>query len=117
MNYIAIPGLISKRTMGRVGRVETNIEKANRILHIVVEHFGITVEELKSKTRQRRICFPRQIVIYLVHKTTSMSLKDIGSLVGGKDHTTAIYAREAVMNLMDSDEEIRIEIEELRHQI
>ena len=58
------------------------------ILDIVADHFGITVADLKSNKRNADIAFPRQIAMFLIRTMTESSLKAVGIILGGKDHST-----------------------------
>ncbi|MCL1918482.1 MAG: chromosomal replication initiator protein DnaA [Peptococcaceae bacterium] len=67
----------------------------------VAEHYGLTVQDLKQKTRTRTISFPRQIAMYLCCKYTGLSLPDIGGKFGGRDHTTVLHARDKIKQLCE----------------
>ena len=58
------------------------------ILDVVSEHFGISIADLKSSKRTAEIAIPRQIFMYLCRDMTSASLKVMGIVLGGKDHST-----------------------------
>lgn len=66
------------------------------ILDIVADHFGITVADLKSNKRNADIANPRQISMYLIRTMTESSLKAIGVVLGGKDHSTIKYGIEKI---------------------
>lgn len=74
------------------------------ILDIVSDHFGITVADLKSKKRDSEIAVPRQICMYLMRTMTDTSLKGIGAVLGGKDHSTVKYGVEKIAKDIESDE-------------
>lgn len=74
------------------------------ILDIVADHFGITVADLKSKKRDSEIAVPRQICMYLMRTMTDTSLKGIGAVLGGKDHSTVKYGVEKIAKDIESDE-------------
>ena len=74
------------------------------ILDIVAEHFGITVSDLKSNKRNAEIANPRQIAMYLIRTMTETSLKAIGVILGGKDHSTIKYGVEKINNEIKTDE-------------
>lgn len=48
----------------------------------VSSFFGVTREELASRSRKRSILVPRQITIYLCHRYTNATLTDIGRALG-----------------------------------
>ena len=76
------------------------------ILDIVAEHFNISIADLKSKKRNAEIANPRQVAMYLMRtmSTKELSLKAIGSIFGGKDHSTIKYGIEKVESEMETDE-------------
>lgn len=76
------------------------------ILDIVAEHFNISIADLKSKKRNAEIANPRQIAMYLMRtmSTKELSLKAIGAIFGGKDHSTIKYGIEKVESEMETDE-------------
>ncbi len=63
----------------------------NYIAEKTAEHFGITMNEMYSNNRSRNIAYPRQIVMYLCRKLTSLSLTEIGEKLGKRDHTTILH--------------------------
>lgn len=76
------------------------------ILDIVAEHFNISIAALKSKKRNAEIANPRQVAMYLMRtmSTKELSLKAIGAIFGGKDHSTIKYGIEKVESEMETDE-------------
>lgn len=61
------------------------------IIDVVCEHFHVTMEQMISKSRSSDIAKPRQIAMYLCKNMTDTSLDTIGSLLGGRDHSTVIH--------------------------
>lgn len=61
------------------------------IIDVVCEHFHVTMEQMISKSRSSDIAKPRQIAMYLCKNMTDTSLETIGSLLGGRDHSTVIH--------------------------
>jgi chromosomal replication initiator protein len=53
-------------------------------------------ESLHSKRRTRALVEPRQVAMYLCREVLGMTLHDIGSTFGGRDHSTVIHAVERV---------------------
>jgi chromosomal replication initiator protein len=62
------------------------------ILRLVAKEFQISVADLKSERKNRQLAVPRQLAMYLCRKYTHLSLPDIGTLFGGKNHTTVLHA-------------------------
>lgn len=74
------------------------------ILAIVSEAFEISIEQLKSKSRKRDIVIGRQVAMYLSKKYTKVSLKELGGVFGGRDHSTVIYSLKTVEDLLETDD-------------
>jgi DnaA-like protein len=55
-----------------------------------------TPESLHSKRRTRTLVEPRQVAMYLCREVLRMTLHDIGTTFGGRDHSTVIHAVERV---------------------
>lgn len=75
--------------------LETDSERIvspDHILAEVARVFSVTTKDLKGSSRLRRFVEPRQIAMWLIRRTTCLSLPRIGKLFGGRDHTTVIHA-------------------------
>src|SRR5205807_589756 len=87
------------------------------IQQAVSDHYGIPLEELKGKRRDKHIVFPRQVAMYIVREETPSSLPVIGQAFGGRDHTTALHSIEKITNEMKEDERLRYEIQTIRERL
>lgn len=87
------------------------------IMDIVADHFGISVQDLKSNKRNADIAIPRQICMYLIHTMTSSSLKAIGIILGGRDHSTVKYGVEKIASEEKKDETLNNTINIIRKKI
>ena len=84
------------------------------VQEIVADHFGITVADLKSKSRKRELVYPRQIAMYLAKEKTELALKSIGYHFGGRDHSTVIHAIQTINDLITEKPETRETVEKLK---
>ena len=87
------------------------------ILDIVSEHFNVTVTDLRSNKRNSEIAYPRQIAMYLIRTMTESSLKAVGVVLGGKDHSTVKYAIEKIENEARESESFSNTLSILRKKI
>lgn len=87
------------------------------IQRTVADYFSLEVEKLQSGTRVRQVVLARQISMFLVKNYTDKSLKAIGNLFGGRDHSTVLYSIKTVQDLMETDETIKKTLEELDRKI
>ena len=84
----------------------------DKILAAVSSHYGLTVEDLKSRKRTSNIASARHVAIYMIKKLTDRSLPAIGR-VFGRDHTTIINSIDAVEKKLASDSSFDSEVHEL----
>ena len=90
---------------------------ADQIIYEVAIHFGVEVAALQGRSRSKVIARPRQIAMYLIREETGESLPRIGSLLGGRDHTTVLYGCDRIADLMEKDADIRREVTKLRQHL
>lgn len=114
MNYIIIPGIRRNNLTDREAALKSYGGKnMDTILEIVGGYFHVEVALMKTKSRQRSISYPRHIAMWLIYKTTSFSLKNIGDFFGGQDHSTVVYARDSITDLIKVDYRVQEDAENL----
>ena len=67
----------------------------NEIQSAVADHFELSIEELLSAGRARRVSGPRQIAMYLACECSGETLPMIAAAFG-RDHSTVVHARDKV---------------------
>lgn len=78
------------------------------IIRVTAEHFDLRIADLKGRSRERQVAYPRQLAMYLAkHLVSTSSLKEIGEAFGGKDHTTVLHAVRKIEQLKTRDESTR----------
>lgn len=94
------------------GRVVT----ADKIIDAVCTKFNISKDEILSKKRTKEFVEPRQICIYLMWKKLNIPLTAI-SKIFNRDHTTAIHARDKIIDLIKADEEMEKLVSSIEEKI
>jgi chromosomal replication initiator protein len=79
----------------------------------VCRYYGVTMDELLSDKRTRRIVGPRQVAMYLSRELTDASLPAIGRAFGGRDHTTVMYAVQKITDQMSGEGEVLTAVQTL----
>ena len=87
------------------------------IQRVVSEYYQIPEDLLRAKTRKKEAVHARMVSMYLSRRITGNSLKRIGLLHGGKDHSTVIHAIQTIENLAIEDPNIKDTIENLQRKI
>lgn len=85
----------------------------NEVLAIVCDHYEVDLSHLVSKKRDAEYCEPRYVAMYLLRYNLRLSLKRIGEVFGGRDHSTVISAINNVKNLACNDVAFEIELRNL----
>jgi chromosomal replication initiator protein len=55
--------------------------------------------------------------MYLARKLTKSSFPDIGQKIGGRDHSTVIYANNKIINNMENDVQFKSLIQEIERNL
>ena len=77
------------------------------IIDTVAEHFHISPSDIASNKRNSEIVVPRQIVMYLCRNMLDIPLKQVGSFVGKRDHSTVIHGINKIEEELKTSETMR----------
>lgn len=112
VDYMALPGLKGKYRFPPALSI-----KGNLIESMVSEYYGVSIDDMVGRKRDRGIVLARHVSIWLLRKYTNNSLKQIAR-VFNRDHTSAIHAIENINVLMEVDSVVRedVRIFEMRIQ-
>lgn len=104
-----IVGDLLKNKSGRLnGQVVSKIRvSAQEIIDAVSNHFNLRQSALKGPKRDRPIARPRQIVMYLCKIELGLAYDDIGSHLGGRDHTTIMHGVETITHELTNNPQLR----------
>ena len=88
-----------------------------QVLNIVARAFNMTSERLLGRDRSQVVALPRQIAMYLIREESNASLPQIGLVMGGRDHTTVMYAIEKIADKVETDDQLRKQVSKIREQL
>ncbi len=84
----------------------------DKIIEHVSRHYGIPIDDMKSKKRSAAIAMARHISIYMIRKMTDMSLPAIAKIFN-RDHTTIMSSLDKVEIEIKNNPALDVEIREL----
>ena len=84
------------------------------IINAVCSYFKQKREDLLGKSRQADLAKARQICAYLMCEMLSLPLVAVGERLGGRDHTTIMYARDKMEKLAKLNDKVAKEIDDIK---
>jgi chromosomal replication initiator protein len=90
---------------------------AQQLIKTISQIYNLSNEEIVGKSREKKIAFPRQVMMYLMREELKMSYPSIGDELGGRDHTTAIHAHEKIAHELENDLKLKQEIESIKQRL
>lgn len=90
---------------------------AQQLTQLISEFYNVAVDDILGKSREKKLSFPRQIIMYVLREDLKMSYPSIGEELGGRDHTTAMHAHEKIKTEIEKDMKLRQEIELIKQKI
>ncbi len=87
------------------------------IFDLVARKFNTTVEKLLGRDRSRDVALPRQIAMYILREEANFSFPQIGAVLGGRDHSTVMYAIEKISDQIERDDRLRRDIFSIKQQL
>ena len=74
-----------------------------RIITEVARTMNVQPEDIRSTKQSSPVSKARQVAAYVVRNITNLPMKSIGDEFGGRDHSTIVYAVQAVETRMERD--------------
>ena len=87
------------------------------IKQVTANYFGITVEDLVSSRRDKRIAVPRHVAMYLCRTLTNISYPDIGKAFGGKHYSTVMYSCDQIAGEIGQKLDITTAIDDITNRL
>ena len=102
-----------ERVVKRAVKINEQVLTLDDIIQCVCNHYEITEQAVKGKTRKREIVLPRQIIMYFADKHIRMPPSRIGRCMGGRDHSTVLHSIQIINERVRKDRDFSNIISEL----
>ena len=110
--------LLAKRVIGQaIRKIEKKKITVDNITEVVCKYFNIKSELIHTASRKREIVQARQVTMYLSKQHTEMSLSQIGTIIGKKNHATVLHACRIVKDQIEVDKSFRNDIAEIEKKL
>lgn len=90
---------------------------SKQLIQTVSEFYSLALEDILGKNREKRLSFPRQIIMYLLRQELKMSYPTIGDELGGRDHTTAMHAHDKISKEVENNLKLKQELELIKQRL
>lgn len=87
------------------------------ILQAVSNHFGVPIQAITGKSRAKQIAEARHVAMYLLREDAELALKQIGLLLGHRDHSTVIHGVQKIAHALIADPRLSAQLSEIRGQV
>jgi chromosomal replication initiator protein len=84
------------------------------IISVCAKHFNIKTSDLCGKSRKKELVFARHITAYLLLTEINLPLEEVGHLIGGRDHTSIMHARDKVTKDFSTNPQLRQLINQIK---
>jgi chromosomal replication initiator protein len=89
----------------------------NLLLQAVSSVCGISIQALAGKSRARPIAEARHIAMYLLREDAQLALKQVGLLLGHRDHSTVIHGVQKVSRTLSTDPQVASQLADIRNAL
>ena len=87
------------------------------IQKVVANHYNVSLNDMKSIKRNKRVVVPRQIAIYIARSLLDISYPDLGYEFGGRDHTSIMHSYNKVADQIRMDSNFDAQVQALVKEI
>jgi len=110
---------VVEEVLGGEAQRQSSRKKASprQVITEIARYYGVSVDDLLGKKRSRDIVMPRQIAMYILRSELDLSYPQIGSHLGGRDHTTIMHGCEKIGNLVSKKDAIVHDLKDVRIRI
>ena len=84
------------------------------ILGAAARYFSLSPQTLAGKSRARPIAEARHVAMYLLREDARLALKQVGLLLGHRDHSTIIHGVQKIQRALASDPRLARQLNEIR---
>jgi chromosomal replication initiator protein len=84
-----------------------DVATVDEILAAISEFTGVAVDRIIGKRRDKDTAGARRLAMYMLREDAHLTSSRVGQSLGGKDHSTVLYAQKRFEQLMETDSSVR----------
>ena len=87
------------------------------VIRATCAYYSLTENNVLGKNKRQEYVRARQVCIYLLCDLLALPLVTVGKLMGGRDHSTIIYARDKITELMRVNDTVRKDVSDIKSTV
>ena len=91
-----------------------DVASVDEILKGISEFSGVTVDLITGKRRDKATAEARRMAMYMLREDAHLTSTRVGEALGGKDHSTVLYAQKRFEKLLETDSSVRQNLSTVR---
>ncbi len=105
------------KILSQIIKTPKKMTNHKNIIQTVAEFYDIAISDLTSHSRKKELVRPRQITMHLLREELKGSYPFIGEKLGGRDHTTVIYACQKINKEIEENDSLQQEINLIKERL
>ncbi len=95
-----------RKTLGSPQPQSAQID-SKKVLGSVNSYFNLRMADLTGPRRNKELVLPRQLAMYILYTECGLPFEKIGSMIGGRDHTTVMHGVNKITEVINRDREVQ----------
>ena len=101
------PELATRALSNLVDSERTRSANPQDVIQAVAERTGVDIETIMGRRRDKRTSHARHMAMYLLREESHLPSTRVGEIMGGKDHSSVLYAQRRFAQQLDDDPSLR----------
>ncbi|MCL4384533.1 chromosomal replication initiator protein DnaA [Patescibacteria group bacterium] len=109
-----VQGVLAPNSVSPAYTLSNNNLTPRHIISVCAKHFNIKTGELCGNSRKKELVTARHITAYLLLNEINLPLEEVGRLLGGRDHTSIMHARDKISTTLSTNPQLQQLINQIK---
>lgn len=111
VSYYIFPGL---KKSARTEIVYNTPRDYVHVIEVILKYTNTSFDNMVKANRDRGLVYVRQLICYFLRQTTNLTLREIGVMIGRKDHTSVLHGIRSIEGFLTYDDMVINDVKTLR---
>ena len=108
------PALSELALKSLLAQTPNDVTTVDEVLSAISEFTGVSVDRIVGKKRDKVTAEARRMALYMLREDAHLTSTRVGQALGGKDHSTVLYAQKRFGELLETDSSVRQHLASVR---